>query len=91
LSAQRLRDACRCAGCTRARVDGRAAPADATIAVSAIDPVGGYGVNLGFSDGHGRGIFPWLYLREIDEAITCSTAGERPASVPSLSNPGTDA
>jgi DUF971 family protein len=95
LSAPRLRDACRCAGCTRAGVDGRAAPADAAITIVAVDPVGGYGVNLGFSDGHARGIFPWRYLREIDDAITCSTAADRAASVSgspaTLPNQGTDA
>jgi prepilin-type processing-associated H-X9-DG protein len=33
--------------------------------VTQIDPLGGYAVNLGFSDGHARGIFPWVYLRDL--------------------------
>jgi DUF971 family protein len=86
LSARRLRDACRCAECTRAKVDGRALPRDNEIAVSAIDPVGSYAVNLRFSDGHARGIFPWAYLREItaeaEDAISCSTGVGQPGSVP---------
>lgn len=31
-------------------------------------PVGGYGVNLWFSDGHDKAIFPFIYLRELSEA-----------------------
>ena len=87
LSARRLRAACRCADCTRARADGRAPPIDDAIAVAGIEPIGGYAVNLRFSDGHARGIFPWSYLRElaadIDDAISCSTGAARPAKVPS--------
>jgi len=86
LSARRLRDACRCAGCTRARIDGSALPLDDSIAVSGIDLIGGYAVNLRFSDDHARGIFPWAYLREIaDEAadaISCSTGAAPPGIVP---------
>ncbi|MNN61889.1 hypothetical protein D3C81_1771500 [compost metagenome] len=28
----------------------------------------GYGVQLVFSDGHERGIYPWAYLRELGHA-----------------------
>jgi DUF971 family protein len=88
LPAERLRGACRCADCTRARADGRAATSDPATTVVAIEPVGGYGVNLQFSDGHARGIFPWAYLRELaapalgGDAITCSTAADGAGSVP---------
>jgi DUF971 family protein len=30
-------------------------------------PVGSYAVQLVFSDGHERGIFPWVYLRELGQ------------------------
>jgi DUF971 family protein len=81
LAATALRAACRCADCTRARVDGKPAPADPDMAIRAIDPIGGYAVNLTFSDGHARGIFPWEFLREVADAISCSTTADRPATV----------
>jgi DUF971 family protein len=85
LSAFQLRGACRCAACTRARRDGTPGAVDPAIAVARIEPIGGYAVNLQFSDGHARGIFPWAYLREIAaaDAITCSTPSERTGRVPS--------
>ena len=30
-----------------------------------IELVGSYAINIAFSDGHDRGIYPWAYLREI--------------------------
>jgi DUF971 family protein len=30
-----------------------------------IEPVGEQALNLGFSDGHDRGIYPWAYLRQL--------------------------
>jgi DUF971 family protein len=68
LSAGRLRIACRCAHCRRAQIDGVFAPAVDAIAITAIAPIGLYAVNLGFSDGHARGIFPWDYLKELAAA-----------------------
>jgi prepilin-type processing-associated H-X9-DG protein len=29
--------------------------------------MGHYGVNITFSDGHARGIYPWSYLTELSE------------------------
>jgi DUF971 family protein len=34
------------------------------VAVSGFAPMG-YGVQLRFSDGHDKGVFPWAYLAEI--------------------------
>ncbi|RQP23200.1 DUF971 domain-containing protein [Piscinibacter terrae] len=61
LSATALRSACRC---------GRCRGADAlTMAddLSLVDvaPAGTYGLQLIFSDGHDRGIYPWPMLREL--------------------------
>jgi DUF971 family protein len=28
------------------------------------------GLNLVFSDGHRRGIYPWAYLRELEEGVS---------------------
>ncbi|KAA2284595.1 gamma-butyrobetaine hydroxylase-like domain-containing protein [Arenimonas fontis] len=35
--------------------------------ITAIEPVGHYGVLLRFDDGHDTGIFSWSYLRELGE------------------------
>lgn len=65
LKASRLRLACRCAQCVRARVDGTFAPDCQDIAIISIDPMGHYGIAIAFSDGHARGIYPWGYLAEL--------------------------
>jgi DUF971 family protein len=62
--AGQLRQACRCAECMRARIDGAFAPPD-EVTIARIDSVGSYALNVQFSDGHSRGIYPWSYLREI--------------------------
>jgi DUF971 family protein len=65
LPAEHLRLRCRCAWCTRDRVQGRFPAAFEGVALSRIEPMGSYAVNLAFSDGHARGIFPWVYLRQL--------------------------
>jgi DUF971 family protein len=64
LSAEQLRLACKCAHCRRAQLDGRFPQAFPGIAiVAAVDL--GYGLNIAFSDGHNRGIYPKTYLAEL--------------------------
>jgi DUF971 family protein len=58
-----LRRHCRCAGCRSLQLQGRVADAE-DISVSGFAAMG-YGVQLCFSDGHDRGVFPWTYLAEI--------------------------
>lgn len=60
----RLRALCPCAFCRAGRLAGRIDSAPADVRVERIEPFG-YGVQLVFSDGHDRGIYPWAYLREI--------------------------
>ena len=62
LTAERLRGACRCAHCIRARIDGVFPDRFDGIAIVQAAPIGGYAVNLAFSDGHARGIYPWALL-----------------------------
>ncbi|MGE4220746.1 MAG: gamma-butyrobetaine hydroxylase-like domain-containing protein [Alphaproteobacteria bacterium] len=64
LTADRLRAACRSSRSLRAQVDGFEAAADA-IAIADLRAVGRYAVNIVFSDGHDRGIYPWAYLRDL--------------------------
>ena len=65
LPASRLRAACRCAHCVRARLDGLFPQEFSDIAIVRVSPMGHYGINIAFSDGHGRGIYPWAYLLEL--------------------------
>jgi DUF971 family protein len=37
----------------------------AGVNLAAAEPVGQYALNLRFSDGHERGIYPWALLREL--------------------------
>jgi prepilin-type processing-associated H-X9-DG protein len=81
IPASRLREACRCAWCTRARYEGAFASFDG-IAIERLAPIGGYAVNIAFTDGHARGIYPWSYLRVLAQAGGASPNpdGSRPAT-----------
>jgi len=65
LPARRLREQCRCAECVKLGRAGRDVAAAAWVSVTDATPVGGYGLQLHFDDGHERGIYPWSLLREL--------------------------
>lgn len=65
LPAHTLRLRCRCGWCTRDRLQDRFPAVAGDIAVTRIEPMGGFAVHLAFSDDHARGIFPWVYLRDL--------------------------
>jgi DUF971 family protein len=65
LPATRLRAACRCAVCSSAALAGQPVPLDAGVRLLDAVPVGHYALQLLFSDGHERGIYPWALLRQI--------------------------
>ncbi len=78
LTAAQLRANARDAWTKRELIDtGRVAIA-AGLSIEDIQPVGGYGVNLRFSDGHDKAVFPFVYLRELSALET----GESPISTP---------
>ncbi len=64
VSAETLRLSCKCAHCVRARFDGRFPDRFPGIAIVGIGDLG-YGLNIAFSDGHDRGIYPKNYLFEL--------------------------
>jgi DUF971 family protein len=66
VAAEQLRLACKCAHCTRARFDGRFPERFPGIAITEIGDLG-YGLNISFSDGHDRGIYPKPYLLSLAE------------------------
>ena len=61
IAAEQLRLSCKCAHCTRARFDDRFPETFPGIAITEIGDLG-YGLNISFSDGHNRGIYPKPYL-----------------------------
>lgn len=74
-----LRAACRCANCEdewtgARRLDPSSIPPDVTIL--AIQPVGRYGLQFDWSDGHGAGIYTYERLRELCPCAACSTTPE---------------
>jgi DUF971 family protein len=61
-----LRSLCRCAGCEQQfRTQGRRPDVSPDVRLDDIRPIGDKALNLQFTDGHGRGIYPWAYLRQI--------------------------
>jgi DUF971 family protein len=61
-----LREQCRCAACEQLRRHGPGvSAADEALRLVRIAPVGENALNLGFSDGHDRGIYPWTLLRQL--------------------------
>jgi DUF971 family protein len=64
LTAEKLRLSCKCAHCIRARFDERFPDRFPGIAIVEIGDLG-YGLNIAFSDGHNRGIYPKNYLVDL--------------------------
>ncbi|MFG0634617.1 DUF971 domain-containing protein [Pseudomonas sp. xss_2] len=64
ISHVRLRGACPCSQCRASTLRGGISAVRDDVRVERIE-VQGYGVQLVFSDGHERGIYPWQYLREL--------------------------
>lgn len=59
-----LRSHCRCADCRARTLRGEPTATPGDVRVLAASPLG-YGLQLHFSDGHNRGVYPWSYLREL--------------------------
>ncbi|MBC8050922.1 MAG: DUF971 domain-containing protein [Chitinophagales bacterium] len=58
---------CRSASALRGALDGRRAHLAAPPAILHMQLVGGYAVNIVFSDGDNRGIYPWPLLADISK------------------------
>ena len=59
-----LRRQCPCSQCRAFRLKGVTPRVDERVCLIEITPQG-YGVQLVFSDGHQRGIYPWDYLAQL--------------------------
>jgi DUF971 family protein len=66
LSYRALRRSCRCSVCeqTRRSTDS-ILPVAPDVTLLRIEPLGAMALQLIFSDGHERGIYPWTYLKEM--------------------------
>ncbi|VVP82390.1 hypothetical protein PS918_02425 [Pseudomonas fluorescens] len=64
-----LRRQCPCSQCRAFRLRGMTPMVDERVSVIELNPQG-YGVQLVFSDGHERGIYPWLYLAQLTTGVT---------------------
>ncbi|MFG1181976.1 gamma-butyrobetaine hydroxylase-like domain-containing protein [Xanthobacter sp. V7C-4] len=71
LSAPALRAACRCAACVADQARGTFSADFAGVTLTHVAPFGAHGVNLSFSDGHARGVYPFAYLA----ALAADAAG----------------
>ncbi len=74
-----LRSACLCASCVDERtgirvLDSSTIPQD--IRPLAVTPVGRYGVQINWSDGHSTGIYAFDYLRSLCPCDHCQSAAE---------------
>ncbi len=61
-----LRRQCPCSQCRAFRLQGLTVKVDPRIRVVELNAKG-YGLQLIFSDGHERGIYPWTYLAQLPE------------------------
>ncbi|AZC38437.1 MULTISPECIES: DUF971 domain-containing protein [Pseudomonas] len=59
-----LRRQCPCAQCRAFRLQGLTPQVAPNVRVLQLNPQG-YGLQLVFSDGHDRGIYPWAYLAQM--------------------------
>jgi len=59
-----LRRQCPCSQCRAFRLRGMTPTVDERVSVVELNPQG-YGLQLVFSDGHERGIYPWDYLSSL--------------------------
>ena len=78
LAASSLRSACRCAWCTRDRILDRFAADTSSVELQGVEALGSHGLHLKFSDGHERGIYPWIYLNELVRAASSGAACAEP-------------
>jgi len=61
---------CPSAKARRRRLETPFAAAPADVRIVRVTPIGNYGVNIAFSDGHDRGIYPWALLAELSALAT---------------------
>lgn len=69
LKAATLRRMSRSARSESARIAGREADIDPGLTIAGVEAVGVYAINIAFSDGYAKGIYPWSLLRSAIGAL----------------------
>lgn len=64
LDAHQLWRDCPSAHARRRRMDHPHLEPDHDLRIMSVSPIGLYAINIAFSDGHARGIYPWSLLRQ---------------------------
>ena len=64
LDTRRLWRDCPSAHARRRRMDHPDLEPDRNLRIVSVTPIGLYAINIAFSDGHARGIYPWPLLRQ---------------------------
>jgi DUF971 family protein len=67
LSCLMLRKSCACSSCARSQQTGALTLLDADVSIERVELFGVSGLQFFFTDGHYRGLYPWAYLRELEE------------------------
>ncbi|MFY0609976.1 MAG: DUF971 domain-containing protein [Hyphomicrobiaceae bacterium] len=70
LEASLLWSQCPSAAGRRRRMDGILHPQSPDLRITKLDRIGRYAVNIGFSDGHDRGVYPWSLLADFAARLT---------------------
>lgn len=73
LTAATLRRLSRSAQSISARLAGKAADIADDLTIAAVEPVGVYAINIQFSDGYAKAIYPWDLLRSAEEPLAFLT------------------
>ncbi|NJM35698.1 MAG: DUF971 domain-containing protein [Rhodomicrobium sp.] len=79
LDATTLRRASRSASARRAGFDGDDLDCG-DVRITGVAPVGAYAVNIEFSDGESRSIYPWDYFAELARHTACMNDREQPVA-----------
>ena len=56
---------CPSAAGRRRRIDGTNTPTTANLRLTSFRSIGHYAINIAFSDGHDRGVYPWSLLQSL--------------------------
>ena len=70
ICAETLWAQCPSAAGRKRRMDGITGSGDPDLRLTHVRPIGNYALNLSFSDGHDRGVYPWALLEKLAQRPT---------------------
>lgn len=69
LPASVLRENSRSAVSKKLRLSSLNVPTPSDVTIKALQPIGSYAINITFSDGYDRGIYPWTFLQQLADGV----------------------